>query len=177
MSGFSLRRLAMAGAALCAAASVPATAAEPPIRHVFVVVLENESYDTTFGPNSPAPYLARTLPQQGVLLTNYYGIGHASLDDYIAMISAQPPNEDTQRDCGTFSEFALRQPGLDAQGRAIGKGCVYPAFVKTLPDQLEAHGFTWRAYMEDMGNNPSREASTCAHVAIGIFRCLWLGSD
>jgi hypothetical protein len=166
MSGSLLRRLVVASAALCAA-TVPAMAAEPPIRHVFIVVLENESYDTTFGPNSPAPYLAHMLPQQGALLTNYYGIGHASLDNYIAMISGQPPNEETQRDCGTFSEFALRQPGLDAQGRAIGKGCVYPSFVKTLPDQLEAHGFTWRAYMEDMGSNPSREASTCAHVAIG----------
>lgn len=27
------------------------------INHVFVIVLENEGFDVTFGPNSPAPFL------------------------------------------------------------------------------------------------------------------------
>jgi hypothetical protein len=36
-----------------------------------------------------------------------------------------------------------------------------------LPDQLEAAGLTWRAYMEDMGKDPARERATCAHVAVG----------
>lgn len=53
------------------------------IKHVFVVVLENEGFDTTFGPSSPAPYLSQTLTKAGVLLTQYYGTGHASLDNYI----------------------------------------------------------------------------------------------
>ena len=30
----------------------------PRVRHVFVIVLENENGATTFGPSSPAPYLA-----------------------------------------------------------------------------------------------------------------------
>ena len=152
--------------------SLPVSAATPRIRHVFVLVLENQSFKVTFGDDSPAPYLAKTLRGQGMLLTQYYGIGHASLDNYIAMISGQPPNEDTQRDCGTFNEFALRSPALDAKGRALGHGCVYPTFVKTLPDQLEAKGFTWRGYMEDMGNNPARERATCGHSAIGTHETL-----
>ena len=41
------------------------------IKHVFVI-LENEGYDLTFGPNSKAHYLAQTSPQ-GVLLTQYCG--------------------------------------------------------------------------------------------------------
>jgi phosphatidylinositol-3-phosphatase len=49
----------------------------------------------------------------------------------------------------------------------LGAGCVYPALVPTLPDQLEAVGLSWRAYMEDMGNNPAREARSCAHVPVG----------
>jgi hypothetical protein len=48
-----------------------------------------------------------------------------------------------------------------------GEGCVYPASVKTIADQLEAAGFTWKGYMEDMGKDPSREAAACGHVAIG----------
>jgi hypothetical protein len=118
------------------------------------------------------PNLGQTLPGQGALLTQYYGIGHFSLDNYIAMISGQPPNEDTQRDCYDYNEFVLRSPTLDPEGRALGHGCLYPAFVKTLPDQLEAKGFTWRGYMEDMGNIPSRETATCGHAPIGTKEAL-----
>ncbi|HWN75344.1 MAG TPA: hypothetical protein VNO13_06325, partial [Candidatus Udaeobacter sp.] len=56
---------------------------------VFVIVLENEGFDVTFGPNSKAPFLSQTLTSQGVLLNQYYGTGHVSLDNYIAMLSGQ----------------------------------------------------------------------------------------
>lgn len=142
-------------------------AGQPPIRHVFVMVLENEPFEVTFNENSIAPYLAHELPQQGALLQNYYAIGHMSLDNYLAMISGQAPNKATQNDCGVFADFVRTRPGLDANGQAAGEGCVYPADVKTLPDQLEAAGFTWKGYMEDMGADPTREAAACAHAAIG----------
>src|SRR5580658_7702851 len=80
-----------------AAATGPAAAA-PRIGHVFVLVLENEDYNNSFGPDSLAPYLARTLPAQGALLKAYYATGHYSLDNYISMISGQAPNPDTQAD-------------------------------------------------------------------------------
>jgi phospholipase C len=73
------------------------------IKHVFVIVLENEGFDVTFGPNSKAPYLSKTLPTQGVLLTQYYGTGHVSLDNYIAMISGQAATPQTRNDCGTYA--------------------------------------------------------------------------
>ena len=62
------------------------------MRHVFVVNLENKGYDETFGPDSPAPYLSKTLRAQGQLLTQYYGTAHNSLPNYIAQISGQGPN-------------------------------------------------------------------------------------
>jgi phosphatidylinositol-3-phosphatase len=166
----SVRGCFFAAAVACLAMGTvrPALAQSAPIRHVFVIVLENHSFINTFGDKTWGPYLARTLTRQGALLTNYYGIGHASLDNYIAMISGQPPNEDTQADCGTYTQFKMRQKGLDPYGQAIGRGCVYPASVKTLADQLEAKGFTWRAYLEDMGRDPSRENRTCAHPKIGV---------
>jgi phosphatidylinositol-3-phosphatase len=148
-------------------AGAPATASLPPIRHVFVLLLENQNASVTFGNKPPAPYLARTLPAQGALLTNYYGIGHASLDNYIALISGQAPNEKTQLDCPLFTDFLLQQPGLDAHGQLLGVGCAYPGIVKTLPDQLEAAGLTWRGYMEDMGKDSKRERATCGHPQIG----------
>ena len=41
------------------------------IRHVFVIVLENESYAATFGSPSNDPYLASTLVGKGALLTDF----------------------------------------------------------------------------------------------------------
>src|SRR4051794_13097550 len=74
-------------------ATAAATSTGP---HVFVIVLENKTYDETFGPDSPAPYLSQVLPSRGALLRQYYGTGHLSLDNYISMISGQAPNPDTQ---------------------------------------------------------------------------------
>jgi hypothetical protein len=148
---------------MCVAASLPT----PPIRHVFIIMLENESYPVTFGPQSIAPYLSRELPKQGAMLPNYYGVGHYSLDNYIAMISGQAPNPATQADCTTFSEFVPTAKKPDSNGQLPGIGCVYPKSVRTLANQLTAAGYTWKAYMEDMGKDPVREAATCAHPAIG----------
>ncbi|HET7621064.1 MAG TPA: alkaline phosphatase family protein [Gemmatimonadaceae bacterium] len=137
----------------------------PPIKHVFIIVLENKLYDKTFGPNTEAPYLADSMAKAGAMLTQYYGIGHYSLDNYIAMISGQAPNPATQADCGKFVEFA--ETGMAEYGQVIGKGCVYPAHVKTIANQLEEHGLGWHGYMEDMGNDPTRESATCGHARIG----------
>src|SRR5205085_8329342 len=164
----SLPRLAAILAGLAAsiflAMAGPATAALPPIKHVWIVVLENKNYDSTFGPTSQAPYLAQTLPASGELLTQYYGIGHHSLDNYIAMISGQPPTPETQGDCGTFSDFV--RSGPDSAGVAQGSGCVYPSDIQTIADQLEAAGLTWKQYAEDMASS-STEPKTCRHPAIG----------
>jgi phosphatidylinositol-3-phosphatase len=154
--------------AACGVTAATAAASPlPPIRHVFIIVLENQAYEASFGPEAAAPYLGGTLPAQGALLSEYYGIGHASLGNYVALVSGQAPNQDTQLDCGTYTEFRMAAPALDANGQARGRGCVYPTLVKTLPDQLEAAGLTWKAYMEDMGKDPQRERATCGHAALG----------
>jgi phosphatidylinositol-3-phosphatase len=133
------------------------------IGHVFVIVLENEGFDTTFGTaaqqNPATQFLSQTLPSQGVLLSQYYGTGHVSLDNYIAMISGQSSTVQTHVDCTFYDDFKLT--GVTPDGQAIGTGCVYPAQFKTLADQLTAAGKTWRGYMEDMGLNPKREQTTC----------------
>src|SRR5690348_10607477 len=133
----------IAGLALVTAACLTATTAtasatapekpSPRIGHVFVINLENKGYDETFG-SSAAPYLSKTLTSKGQLLTQYFAIGHASLDNYIAQISGQGPNPATQSDCTTFSEFA--STGVGELGQVLGQGCVYPATVKTLADQI-----------------------------------------
>ena len=156
--GLPVRRLlaAVAAAAALLAAAPAGASALPPVKHVFVIWLENESYDSTFGAGSKAPYLARELTSRGQLLSQYHATGHLSLDNYVSVVSGQAPNPQTQSDCNVYSEFV--QVGTAADGQAIGQGCVYPKGVLTIADQLEARGMTWKGYMEDMG-------SPCRHPA------------
>lgn len=160
-------RSALTGSACAVSALVPMKIAyhPPPIRHVFVIVLENESFETTFGPDTKATYLADTLTKQGAFLQQYFGTGHSSLDNYISMISGIAPGPETQADCSRYTDFV--ETGMAPGGQPIGKGCVYPAHVHTIGNQLAAAGLTWKAYMEDMGNDSARESATCGHATIG----------
>jgi hypothetical protein len=175
-----LKTIAVALAALIATAA-SAAPKPPPIGHVFVIVLENQDYASIFGPDSKAPYLGHELPAQGVMLQNYTATGHASLGNYLAMISGQPETPAINADCQKYVEFT--GPGgapasVDAKGIAAGNGCLYPPAVKTIADQLEDKHLTWHGYMEDMGNDATRptpdpavppvpEARTCARPALG----------
>jgi phospholipase C len=136
----------------------------PKVKHVFVIVLENQSYESTFGDPAADPYLAQTLPARGALLENYYATGHESNDNYISLISGQPPNVENQADCQVFSDFAgsVMLPG----GVETGEGCVYPAEVQNIGNQLTAAGRSWKAYEQDMGNDPNRETAACGHPAV-----------
>ena len=167
LAAFAARAsLALAAAAGAAPAAAPgaAPAAGPAIGHVFIVVLENEEYHDTFGPRSPARYL-KTLRRQGAALPNYYATSHFSLGNYLTLISGQAPNPATNMDCEVFEDFV--SAGMSADGQAVGRGCVYPASIPTVANQLERAGLTWKAYMEDMGNDPQRESPACGHPSVG----------
>ncbi len=144
------------------------------VKHVFVIVLENKTFSNTFGTSTQDPYLQKTLVPMGGLLTQYYGTGHVSLDNYISMISGQSPTPDTDDDClpglsGTVGNFNdVVQTGKAAGGQVVATGgCIYARDVPTLPGQLTEAGLTWKGYMGDMGNDPARESATCGHPAIG----------
>ena len=107
----------------------------PHFDHVVVLTEENEDASATFGDASPATYL-KSLRKKGVFLPNYFGTGHASLDNYIAMVSGQPPYPATMGDCGGLSLWECVQPqGLQSQGR-------------NLADQLEDAHLGWRSYQD-----------------------------
>ena len=163
MRRFAGIALALATLAPAFGGIIPARAALPPIRHVFTIMLENQEMVTTFGAGQVGwPYLARTLPLMGAFVPNYFGTGHNSLDNYIAMVSGQGPNADTHSDCedattmGDNGHFSF-----DADGQAIGVGCTYPVSVQSIATQLAAKGFTWKGYMEDMDARPGVKRQTC----------------
>jgi phospholipase C len=149
------------GSALTAGPTAPPHTGAARIRHVFIIVLENKNFDDTFERSLQDPYLSKTLPKLGAILTRYYGTGHFSLDNYLAMISGQASSKATEADCEEFSDFRLQR--VDGDGQAVGTGCVYPTQIKTLADQLHGAGLSWKGYMEDMGNDPARERATCGH--------------
>jgi len=171
MTSIAIRRASAALGALVTllaagrGATAQARSGAPPIRHVFVIVLENTGFDSTFRAASPAPYLADTLRKAGALLRQYHGIGHFSLDNYIAMIAGIAPTRETQLDCSRYLDFV--ETGRAPDGQPIGAGCVYPSHVSTVANQLDAKGLTWKAYMEDMGRDSTRERATCGHPVLG----------
>src|SRR6516165_10014621 len=66
--------LALLGAGLAGTANAAPKAALPPIKHVWVIELENEGYSQSFGDPAANPYLAKVLPSMGALLKGYYAI-------------------------------------------------------------------------------------------------------
>lgn len=96
----------------------------PSFSHVFTIIMENEALEAILGNTSSAPYI-NSLAQKYGIAANYYGIGHPSLQNYIALIGG-----DT---------FGINSDCTD---------CFIDA--PNLVDQLEGAGKTWKAYMESM---------------------------
>ena len=175
------------GSTLTASADPHAGVAGVPngaVKHVIVIDLENESIGTTFGPNSPAVYLNKTLLPEGEFLKGYYATGHVSLDNYLSQVSGQAPNLLTSSDCTTAAGGSYNDvtPGtLDANqakypGQVDGQGCVFPASVQTIGGQLDAAypqsaQSDWREYAEDMGNDPARDGGVAD--ALGGTDCAY----
>ncbi len=167
---------------------VRAALAPGSINNILDIEFENEDASTTFGVGSPATYLNDTLVPEGELLENYYAIGHVSLDNYIAEISGQAPTPLTDSDCD-LGEYVNVTPGTADPnttaypGQVDGNGCVFPAGVQTIANQLDTADppnpttdvASWREYAEDMGNDPTRDGGAtdplggtdCAHPTVG----------
>jgi acid phosphatase len=99
------------------------TTSLPNFSHIFIILLENEESSAIVG-NPAAPYL-NGLAAQYARVTNYYGISHPSLPNYLALIGG-----DT---------FGITSDCLD---------CFVSA--SSVVDQIEGSGRTWKAYMESM---------------------------
>jgi hypothetical protein len=135
------------GLLVCAAVTVVVTARPvaaaaglegvPHYDHIAVIVLENESFTSTWGPGSPATYL-NSLRAQGAFADEYFATGHVSLDDYIAMVSGQPDQPLTGSDCQTVSLWTCAQAQT---GMAGGRN---------LADQLEDAHLAWAGYEDSM---------------------------
>jgi phosphatidylinositol-3-phosphatase len=116
----------------------------PRYDHIFTIVLENENFDAAW--NTPGPHgptYLQSLRSQGAFASEYQGISHVSADNYIAMTSGQPATPFFNTDCMSWALCEGTEKAWPDGGRSIA-------------DQVEDSGMTWRAYMESM-------ATSCQH--------------
>ncbi len=145
----------------------------PPIKHVWLISLSDVSLVAALKDPKADPYLAKWLAPKGILLSGYTLSAPSALGNGIALLSGQGVNLDTEQNCPSYVE--LQPPSVSAaNGLAEGVGCVYPAAVKTLADELTAGGLTWKAYVQGMEETtpsaaaqPAAGAVTCRHPELG----------
>ncbi len=91
-------------------------------QHVFIIMMENTSFTSLIG-NSNAHFINFAATTYG-LATNYFGVTHPSQPNYIAATSGSTN--------GVLNDNDIT---ID---------------VPNIVDQLEAHGKTWKAYMQSL---------------------------
>jgi hypothetical protein len=137
------------------------------------VTLSGPAYEEVYGSAASkrasaarSSYLGTELRDKGTLLTDYRSISTSALANSIAMISGQPPNSETEKNCPLYSDM---KPGkIDSKtGLVSGAGCRYPPQTKTLPDQLTGAGLVWKGYFESIGNDPDSGVTSCRHPLPG----------
>lgn len=105
-------------------------------QHVFIIMMENTSYSSLIS-NPNAPWINFAAKTYG-FATNYFGVAHPSQPNYIAATSGST-NGVTSDDDVTLN-------------------------VPNIVDQLEAHGKTWKAYMQSLSLcNGDLLASSCGN--------------
>ncbi len=153
------------------------------VKHVWLIIMENKSFDATFTGLNNNTYLWHTLPSQGVLLENYYGTGHFSQDNYISMVAGQAPITDTQSDCPQYTDATgsvsaagslASNPNLGQFVSAAGPnaapgqmGCVYPSSVPTVFNQLDSAHVPWKGYAQDL----TAAAADSPQHSTGVASC------
>jgi hypothetical protein len=120
------------------------------IKHVVVIMDENQSYDAIMGSSSVATNIKNYANECGVA-TKYWAITHPSHSDYIATVAGNtyvPP--------GCTSWTCVTKP-LDFCGGSTGTNGT-----QTCPSifaQLDAAGVSWKVYAESMPSNCSTSAA------------------
>jgi hypothetical protein len=130
----------------------------PPIKHVWLIALSGVSLSAKLSGRTADSYLVKQLIPKGTLLSGYTLASSSELANGMGLLSGQGVNLDTEQSCPTYVE--LQPATVNAtNGLAEGVGCVYPATVKTLADELAEAGLTWKAYVQAMEGSQSSEGS------------------
>ncbi len=129
-------------------------------QHIFYIMMENHSTSEIFGNTADAPYI-NWLASQYATATNYYGVTHPSSPNYLAAISgdfqhiwddcaAGPTVTCAPQEFGPTSGYTNGQEWLTPAEITRATNTVHWFSDRTIVDQLESHGLTWKAYMQSM---------------------------
>jgi len=110
----------------------------PRYQHLFLIVMENSSYDDVIG-SSNAPRVNALANQYG-LATNYWGVAHPSEPNYIALIGGDTFGVS---DDNSYTVNALTKPNLATQ--LEGAGLSWKSYQQSLPYA----GYTGETYPSD----------------------------
>lgn len=112
------------------------TTAIGPIKHIIILMMENEEYGDVIG-SSDAPY-ETMLASQYAIAGDYFAVTHPSLPNYLALVAG---------DTFGFSTDCLPVT------------CTLPYQVTTVANLLNAKHLSWREYAESMPTNCSQTTS------------------
>ena len=129
-----------------------------PLKHVFYIMMENHGTDQIIGNVTDAPFINDLASKYGVA-TNYYGVTHPSLPNYLAAISGdfQGIWDDCKagKDVTCAPEEFIADPATPGSQQLLTPAQVTSATNMphmfdgpTLVDQLEGKQLTWKAYMQ-----------------------------
>ncbi len=155
----SLRATALATVAALTA-SVASAAPASPLQHIFYIMMENHGFSEIIGNTADAPFINQ-LAAQGAVATQYFGVTHPSLPNYLAGMTGD--FQGIWDDCQAGPTVTCApEEFVPGSGDGTDGNYLTPAEIasssaqvhwfsgQTLVDQLVAAHKTWRAYFEDM---------------------------
>lgn len=128
------------------AATYPVPAVQMPrYAHILVIVAENKGYDLIIGPDTAAPNINRLARHYG-LASQFFAEVHPSEGNYIAMLGGDTFG--IHDDDAFYCKPGMRDTWCSKSQRADYVDHTLSA--RSLMDQLQARGLTWKAYMESL---------------------------
>jgi phosphatidylinositol-3-phosphatase len=123
----------------------------PKYDHIFVIIEENKAYNQIIGsPNAP---IINKLAKTYGAATNFYAEVHPSEANYIAILGGDTfgIHDDDAFFCEPNSTKRFCK-------RSVKSGYVdHTVRAKSLMEQLESKGLTWKGYFEDIPSPGSKE--------------------
>ncbi|MBA3273170.1 MAG: hypothetical protein H0T11_04765 [Chthoniobacterales bacterium] len=127
----------------------------PPVKHVFVVVLENHSYSEIIG-SGAMPYL-QSLADRYALLTNFFGNRHPSVSNYFMLTTGQVITKDDNYGATVYEDNIVRH--LIANGktwREYSEGLPYTGYYGNDTRQYRRH-HNPLSYFSDVRDSPAQQ--------------------
>jgi len=146
------------------------TASIPRFDHVFLIMMENHSYGQIIGDSVNAPYINQ-LANSANLATNYMGVGHPSLTNYLEVVGGSnfgiendnSPNWHNATPSPSLidpiagSGMDLATPAVDTTNNGTPAAPIYnvpfdaaPYVARTIADQLADANMSWKTYQESL---------------------------